>query len=54
MLKPSTDQRREWFRCVNQKLGEASVVRMTWDRLKISKTAKRAEQKFPIAKRAMR
>jgi hypothetical protein len=46
MLKTSMDLRR-WFRYVNQKLGEISV---NWDRLKISRTAKREEKKFLIAK----
>jgi hypothetical protein len=54
MLKASGMNKRRWFRYVNQRLGGTSVVRMTLDQLKISKTAKRAEQKFPIASRAMR
>jgi hypothetical protein len=37
---------RKWFRYVNQRLGEVSVVRMNWDQLKISSTARRAEKKF--------
>jgi hypothetical protein len=43
---------KKWFRYVNQRLGEISVMlRMNWDQLKISRTARRAAQKFPIARR---
>jgi hypothetical protein len=51
MLKTSTDQKRKGFRYVNQRLGETSVVRMTWDQLKISRITKRVEHKFPISRR---
>jgi hypothetical protein len=45
MLKTLIDLRR-WFIYVNQRLGKFSVKRMNWDRLKISKNARREERKF--------
>jgi hypothetical protein len=41
----------EGFRYVSQRLGEISVMlRMKWDQMKISSTARRAERKFPISR----
>jgi len=55
MMKASGMNRRRWFRHVNQRLAEMSVMlRMNKGHRMISKTAKREEQKFPIARRAMR
>ena len=51
MLKTSTDQKKKGFRYVNQRMGEILVMlRMNWDQLKISRTARRAAHKFPIAR----
>ena len=50
MMKTSTDLRR-WFRCVNQRLEEVSMMkRMNWDQLRISRTTRREEKKFLIAR----
>ena len=50
MQRASMSEKKMKFRYVNQRLGEVSIVRMKWDRLKISSTARRAEKKFPIAR----
>ena len=51
MQKTSMDQKKKWFRCVNQRLREVSMMkRMKWDHLKISRTARRAERKFQFSK----
>jgi hypothetical protein len=52
-LDGPTDLRR-WFRYVNQRLGEVSMMkRMNWDQLRISRTARKVERKFPISRWAM-
>jgi hypothetical protein len=38
--------KKKWFMCVNQKLGEISVMMRRRDHWKISETARRAERKF--------
>jgi hypothetical protein len=55
MLKTSMDQKKKWFRYWNQRLGEVSMMkRMNWDQLGISRTARKAEKKFPISRWATR
>jgi hypothetical protein len=43
MLKTSMDQKMRWFRYVNQRLGEISVMKDEQRSLKISETAMCAE-----------
>jgi hypothetical protein len=43
-LRYAETLRRNWFEYVNQKLETFPVRRMNWDRLMISRTAKRAEK----------
>jgi hypothetical protein len=55
MLKTSMDQRRRWFRYVNQRLGEISVMlRMNEITEDLKRLPRGKNRKFPISRRAMR
>jgi hypothetical protein len=46
--------KKTWFMCVNQKLGEISVMMRRRDHWKISETARQAVRNFQFPRRAIR